>query len=103
MAIQPIGGLRPVVTVTSVGPTSSAPASAQPAPSFEKMVKDAVSDVNHLQSQADDAAVRLATGDTEDVHRAMTAMQKAKLALDLTIQVRNKVIEAYQEVMRMQV
>jgi flagellar hook-basal body complex protein FliE len=77
--------------------------SGDPAVSFGDMVKHAASQVNKLQSQADESAVQMATGDLEDVHRATIAMQKAKLALDLTIQVRNKVIEAYQEIMRMQV
>jgi flagellar hook-basal body complex protein FliE len=72
-------------------------------PSFEASVKNAVAEVNDLQNQADQTAIRLAAGDVEDVHEAMIAMQKAKLALDFTIQVRNKVIEAYQEIMRMQV
>ena len=70
---------------------------------FKNAVKKAVAEVNSLQHQADDMAVKLAAGDVEDVHKAMIAMQKAKLALDFTIQVRNKVVEAYQEIMRMQV
>lgn len=70
---------------------------------FAESIKKAVGEVNSLQTKADDMAVKLATGDVEDVHKAMAAMQKARLALDFTIQVRNKVIEAYQEIMRMQV
>ena len=63
----------------------------------------ALGQVNNLQQQADDMAVKLATGDVEDVHKAMIAMNKARLAFDFTLQVRNKVVEAYQEIMRMQV
>lgn len=70
---------------------------------FTEAIKKAVSEVNNLSNEADKLAVSLASGDVEDVHKAMIAMQKAKLALDFTIQVRNKVIEAYQEIMRMQV
>ncbi len=70
---------------------------------FKDSIKKAIKEVNHLQSEADKFSVQLATGEIEDVHKAMIAMQKAKLALDLTIQVRNKVIEAYQEIMRMQI
>jgi flagellar hook-basal body complex protein FliE len=66
-------------------------------------MKKALGEVNQLQRNADDMAVKLATGDVEDIHKAMIAMNKAKLAFDFTIQVRNKVIEAYQEIMRMQV
>lgn len=100
MRISPIESSIPV---EAVKPKVSAGGSGDPGVSFGDMVKHAASQVNKLQSQADTAAVGLATGDVEDVHRAMIAMQKAKLSLDLTIQVRNKVIEAYQEIMRMQV
>lgn len=100
MAIQPVNGLNPVSSVAGVNSVEKGGGGGV---SFKEIVKDAVKEVNHLQSQADGFAVRLAAGDVEDVHQAMIAMQKAKLALDLTIQVRNKVIEAYQEIMRMQV
>ena len=100
MSISPIGSITNIPSVTAKAEVSEAPASGA---SFKELVKDAVSEVNKLQTQADQSAVKLATGELEDVHRAMIDMQKAKLALDLTIQVRNKVIEAYQEIMRMQV
>ena len=74
-----------------------------PSATFSSAMKKAVGEVNSLQNQADKMALNLASGDIEDVHKAMIAMNKAKLALDFTIQVRNKVIEAYQEIMRMQV
>jgi flagellar hook-basal body complex protein FliE len=74
-----------------------------PSASFSQAIKKAVGEVSNLSNEADKLAVNLASGDVEDVHKAMIAMQKAKLALDFTIQVRNKVIEAYQEIMRMQV
>ena len=70
---------------------------------FGDSVKNAISDVNKLQSNADELAKRLASGDSVEIHQAMIAMQKASTALQFTIQVRNKIIEAYQEIMRMQV
>lgn len=106
MAVEGIGRLKPIVTVTSADGAESkekAGGASEAADTFGTMMKKAVGEVNNLQSQADGLAVRLASGDGEDIHRAMIAMQKAKLALDLTITVRNKVVEAYQEVMRMQV
>ncbi|MGB3261796.1 flagellar hook-basal body complex protein FliE, partial [Paenisporosarcina sp.] len=45
---------------------------------------------------------QLVTGEVKDIHEVMIASQKASLSLQLTVQVRNKVVEAYQEVMRMQ-
>ncbi len=74
-----------------------------PSATFTQAIKKAVGEVTFSPNEADKLAVNLASGDVEDVHKAMIAMQKAKLALDFTIQVRNKVIEAYQEIMRMQV
>ena len=78
-------------------------ATEAPASSFGGVVKEAITKVNELQTTADDLAARLASGDAVEIHQAMIAMQKASTALQFTVQVRNKVIEAYQEIMRMQV
>ena len=70
--------------------------------SFGETIKKAVSEVNDLQTQADEIANKLAAGEAVEIHQAMIAMQKAVTALQFTVQVRNKIIEAYQEIMRMQ-
>jgi flagellar hook-basal body complex protein FliE len=70
--------------------------------SFEEMVKGAAQEVNRLQLDVDSVSERVSTGQVEDLHTAMIAVQKASLALELTLQVRNKAIESYQEIMRMQ-
>lgn len=70
---------------------------------FGETIKNAINSVNELQTQADDLAAKLASGDSVDIHEAMIAMQKASTALQFTVQVRNKIIEAYQEIMKMQV
>ena len=106
MRISPVNIADSVPKLAKAGsaPDNSGSAEFGPAGTgFQNAVKNAVAEVNNLQHQADDLAVKLATGDVEDVHKAMIAMNKAKLALDFTIQVRNKVVEAYQEIMRMQV
>lgn len=104
MRISPISSST---SIGSIGSISSSGAKAEVSesggPSFKDAVKNAIKEVNHLQNQADTAATKMATGEIEDVHQAMIAMQKAKLALEFTIQVRNKVVESYQEIMRMQV
>ncbi|MDH7481899.1 MAG: flagellar hook-basal body complex protein FliE [Armatimonadota bacterium] len=71
--------------------------------SFGQSIRDAISEVNRLQTEADQLATKLAVGDAVEIHQAMIAMQKASTALQFTVQVRNKIIEAYQEIMRMQV
>ncbi|MBX5476152.1 MAG: flagellar hook-basal body complex protein FliE [Clostridia bacterium] len=70
---------------------------------FLKELQRALEQVNALQIQAEQAGQSLASGSVDDVARAMIAAQKASLALDLTVEVRNRALEAYQEIMRMQV
>jgi len=70
------------------------------AASFEQTLAKALQPVNDLQIQSADLDAKLAEGKLEYVHQAMVMSEKASLALDLTIQIRNKVIEAYQEIMR---
>lgn len=77
---------------------------AKPAESsFGDTIKDAISKVNDGQIKADEFANKLAAGETVEIHQAMIAMQQASTALQFTVQVKNKVVEAYQEIMRMQV
>ena len=71
-------------------------------PSFSDMLSAAIRDVNGLQKAAEAKNIDLAAGRVEDLSEVMIAAQKAALALQLTVQVRNKVVEAYQEIMRMQ-
>ena len=70
---------------------------------FSDMVRGSLSEVNTMQTNADKMAVDLATGKTDNIHETMLAATKAELGFNLMVQVRNKVLEAYQEVMRMQI
>ncbi|MCX7977402.1 MAG: flagellar hook-basal body complex protein FliE [Bdellovibrionaceae bacterium] len=70
---------------------------------FAKTLKDAIVSVNELQKAADKAAQNLATGKTDNIAEVMIASEKADIALRLMVQVRNKIIDAYQEIMRIQV
>jgi flagellar hook-basal body complex protein FliE len=71
--------------------------------SFGQLLTNALSDVNKVQLDAKQASIDLAAGKIQDVSEAVIATEKASIALQLTMQVRNKVIDAYQEIMRMQV
>jgi len=71
--------------------------------SFGDVLRDAVAQMSSLQKDADVAAERLATGEITDIHQVMIAGEKASLALQMTIQIRNKILDAYHEIMRMQV
>lgn len=72
--------------------------------SFKDMLEDALKSVNDLQSDYEGKIAHKIIGDKDiDVHDITIAGEKARLSLELTLQIRNKAIEAYQEIMRMQV
>lgn len=77
------------------------PTSTDGAP-FADLMKDSINQVNELQDQAQVAVQGLMTGSGVDVHQAMIATQKATMAFELSLSVRNKAIQAYQSVMGMQ-
>ena len=66
-------------------------------------MKDALNKVNEQQVQTDQLTEKLVKGENVDLHQVMIAAQKASISLQLALEVRNKVIEAYQEMMRMQI
>jgi flagellar hook-basal body complex protein FliE len=72
-------------------------------PSFLDHLKESMAEVNATQKDADAAAMDLATGKQENIHETMLRAAHAELSFNLMVQVRNKVLEAYQEVMRMPV
>jgi len=69
---------------------------------FAAVLREQLEAVNRLQLEAEQQAQRLARGEAESLHDVMIAAAKAQLALDLTVAIRNKVLEAYQEISRMQ-
>jgi flagellar hook-basal body complex protein FliE len=72
-------------------------------PSFADTLAQSLDKVNTMQKEADVAIQDFVAGDTRNIHETMIAVGKADLAFRLTMQVRNKIVEAYQEVMRTQV
>jgi flagellar hook-basal body complex protein FliE len=70
---------------------------------FGKVLTNCINDVNNVQVDADRKAQLFAAGGNIDVHSVMIAQEKAGLAMQLTMQVRNKILQAYQEVSRMNV
>jgi flagellar hook-basal body complex protein FliE len=91
--------------LSGVGGVPSLPSFAgqteAPAP-FSDLMTDAVGQVNQLQDQAKTAVTGLIGGTGVDVHEAMIATQKASMAFELTLAVRNKAVQAYQSVIGMQ-
>ncbi|GAB1536669.1 hypothetical protein ADMFC3_23000 [Geovibrio sp. ADMFC3] len=85
--------------------TASKPAEAkeESGADFSVLLKDALSSVNDAQLEASEAVQKVLSGETKDIHSTMIALQKADVSLKLMLEVKNKIVEAYQEVMRTQV
>ena len=90
--ITPIAGLPPI---QAPGQTSSPGL-------FQSVLEGAIRTIEGGQSNAGEAVQKFLSGENEEVHTMALAVQKAQLTFDLGLQVRNKIVEAYQEIMRMQ-
>lgn len=78
-------------------------AGAEGAKTFAQLLERSLGEVNQHQSQADQAIKELVAGRTKNVHETLLAIERADSSLKLAMQVRNKILEAYREIMRMQV
>lgn len=76
---------------------------AAPGGSFGSSIKSAIESIDKQQVNADQAVESTVAGDSPDLHRTMAALQMADLSFQLGLQVRNKAIDAYNQVMQMQV
>ncbi len=70
---------------------------------FGETLNQAIRDVNSLQNEAGSAVNRMISGEAVDLHEVMVAAEKAKTSFDLLMEIRNKAIDTYRELMRMQV
>jgi len=77
--------------------------SLQDGKSFAETLKESVKQVDNLLKQGDAKASELVLGNDKDIASAMIAVEKASLSFQLMTQIRNKLVEAYEEIMRMQV
>ena len=114
MSISPIGPRLPMLpkleltpsgadktSEASVAKPSVGPSAA--ANSFSQLLKDAVGQIDTLQKTADSNRVKLATGQPVDLHEVTISAEQANLSFQLGLQVRNKLIDAYQEIARLQI
>ena len=83
--------------------SGSAPQAANPAEGFSRYLGEMIEKVNSSQMASDKAVQQLVTGETKSLHEVMIAMEKASISFQFVSQVRNKAVEAYQEIMRMPV
>lgn len=87
-------------TPKGLGPQPAA--SAQDAKSFAQTIEESLAQVNEMQIEKGKMIEDFASGKSQNVHELMITLQKAGLAMDMTSAVRNKVMQAYQELMRIQ-
>ena len=100
-----LNSLNPVQGIDQKGsvPSATGNVAVKACSDFSHFLTEALQKVDTLQKNADVASVGLATGQIQDLHTAMVALQKASLSLSMTVEVRNKVLDAYQEITRMQI
>jgi flagellar hook-basal body complex protein FliE len=95
------------VSSSSVSPLRPPAEPVAPQPpaggSFANLLQDSIQSVAESQKTASEGVQRFMAGETEDLHRIALDRQRAALQFDLFLQVRNKVVQAYQEVMRSQI
>ncbi|MDI3310492.1 MAG: flagellar hook-basal body complex protein FliE, partial [Thermoanaerobacterium sp.] len=92
--------INPISQISAVGSVGTSNTTSNTS-SFGDILKTAISDVNNLQLKAQQDDQMLVTGDINDIHNVMIDATKADIALELTIQIKNKILDAYQEIMRM--
>ena len=99
--IQIPGSMPPIdAGLRAQGPASGEPAAGK---DFKTVLLDSLDEVNQLQTEADAGVQRLLTGETNNVAEVFAAVNKAGVAFDLLMEVRNKMTEAYREIQQMRV
>lgn len=100
MSIDGVSGLAVGAMVGTV-PSATAGSGAQK--SFDAWMTSQINHVNAQVHTADTQVQALAVGEADNLHQVMQSLEKAKLSFELMVQVRNRVLEAYQDIMRMQI
>ncbi|MGM0750425.1 MAG: flagellar hook-basal body complex protein FliE [Bacillota bacterium] len=99
MTIHNINSINSGVISPSIEKKNITP--SEGAENFSQLLKNSIEEVNSMQVQSDQMTEKIVRGENVDLHQMMIASQKASITLQTTMEVRNKVVEAYQEIMRM--
>jgi flagellar hook-basal body complex protein FliE len=99
---------QPITTPGLIRPDIPAKTIEQPMPTsdgkdFKTLLMESIQEVNRLQADADEATVNLAIGKTDNVAEVFTAVKKAELAFQTLMQMRNKLLDAYNEIKEMRI
>lgn len=95
---SPISNITPIVLPQLTPAISSSSQTGE----FQKVLNGAINQLQTLNNNATDSVQKFLSGQNEELHTTILATQKAELAFELGLQVRNKVVDAYQEIMKMQ-
>ena len=98
-----IGGIKNLGSIDPRAIYGVEKTQTQTRPSFADQLQNAISEVDRLQVQREEMVEGMVTGEVTEVHDVMIAAKEAQLAFELLLEVRNKLLESYQEIMRMQV
>jgi flagellar hook-basal body complex protein FliE len=98
-----ISNLNSLLSSLPTAPSNQLPIGDAEESDFGSLVKGAIESINDTQKSAEHEISKAVAGETQDLHKTIIALQTADLKFQLGVQVRNKMIGAYEEVMRMQV
>jgi flagellar hook-basal body complex protein FliE len=94
----------PFASLSGLSPKSAgAASSANGSVSFSDLLKQSVNELNKQQNHSDTLITKLSNGENVDLYQVMVAVQKANLSMQTALEVRNKAVEGYKEMMQMQV
>jgi flagellar hook-basal body complex protein FliE len=94
-SIGPIGSGNPLDKI------AKAQSNPKDVPSFKDTMSTFMKDVNSMQVKADESINRMAAGEITDVHQVMNVVEEANVAFNMMMEIRNKVMEAYQQIIQM--
>lgn len=103
ISMTPIIPLEPINQIALKTSPGSEEGTQKAGQDFSDFLKDALRQVNVLQKNADAASLQLASGQVDDLSSVMIALEKANLSLSLTVVTRDKVLDAYNQIIRMQI
>ena len=96
-----VNPIAPTNSIPGLVPIAPAGQSSQPG-AFQSVLQSAIQNIESANTNASESVQKFLNGENEELHSAILAVQQASIAFDLGLQVRNKVVDAYQEIMRMQ-
>jgi len=103
MPIDPITSINSTSQLTPPQGTKNTGQIGEAASDFGQVLGNAIQALSQKEETANQAIASLAAGEDIELHQVMMAMQEAEISFQLALEVRNKIVDAYQEIMRMQV